>query len=206
MEQVAHRVHEDDAGLPPSKGNHQGIGVRRDPKARPAGPRIAVGLVLRVAHGLEPLRQRERLAVVAPGRHAIAPGRWVPGGLGPLDRASVGHTPTLADRTLVRRKPPGHVFGHGPGRRAPGVEGRLPWNHMTARLAPNFTTNTPRTVAHRRTSSNIAGLPAEGPLTCSRRSGALCPGGGRSRIRTWVALATDLQAPGHKPLTWTDVT
>ena len=52
---------------------------------------VAVVLVPGVAHGLEALRQGERVAVVTAVRGAVAAGAWVPGCLGPLDARPVGH-------------------------------------------------------------------------------------------------------------------
>ena len=60
--------------------------MQRHPEARPGRARVAVVLVLRCAHGLEPLGQRQRVAVVAARGDAVAPGGGVPRGLGPLDR------------------------------------------------------------------------------------------------------------------------
>src|SRR5215217_3281991 len=91
VEQVTHRVHEDQPRPPPSGRSLQLRGVDRDPEAWPAGPRIAVMLVLGLSHPLQASSQRQRIAVVTARGDAIATGDRIPGRLGPFDRAVVSH-------------------------------------------------------------------------------------------------------------------
>lgn len=74
-------------------------------EAGAAGPRVAVALVLGQAHGLEPLGQRQRVAVVAARRRPVAARGRVPGGLGPLDPGPVSHerSPRLSLRLSLGR-------------------------------------------------------------------------------------------------------
>src|SRR5947209_3784220 len=58
MEQIAHRVHEDQTPGPPPLRDAQRIVVDREAEPGPACPRIAVYLVLRLAHVLETAGQR----------------------------------------------------------------------------------------------------------------------------------------------------
>ena len=73
------------------RGSSSACGCTVDAEAGAGGARVAVVLVLRRAHRLEPLGQRHRVAVVAAGGDAVAAGDGVPGGLGPLDRRSICH-------------------------------------------------------------------------------------------------------------------
>jgi len=61
------------------------------PEARSARVWIPIMLVLGLPHGLQASRERERVAVIATLRYAVASGNWVPGRLSPLDRALVAH-------------------------------------------------------------------------------------------------------------------
>src|SRR5438105_8525990 len=60
-------------------------------EARSARSRIPVQLILGRTHGLEPLRQRQCIAVIASWRYPIATRGWIPRCLGPLDRGLVSH-------------------------------------------------------------------------------------------------------------------
>jgi hypothetical protein len=100
-------------------------------------------------------------------------------------------TPPIRTSSYPGGGTPGSVR---PPRLCPKLAWQRPEGRPPANLRrPRRRTHVARTPVDAHKPSNIAGLPAAGPLTCSRRSGTLCPGGGRSRIRTWVALATDLQ-------------
>ena len=107
MEQVTHRVHKDDAGLSPRSREVEDLGVERELEARARRARIAIFLVLPRTHRLEPLGESQRVAVVAPRRHTITSGRGVPGGLGPLDAASISHFQSLnrAPHSCDRTRP-----------------------------------------------------------------------------------------------------
>ena len=72
--------------------------MQRKPEAWPTRPRVTIELVLRRAHRLEPFRQRERVATIAPRGCAIATSGRVPRCLGPLDRRLVSHAPTVGPR------------------------------------------------------------------------------------------------------------
>src|SRR5664279_1088249 len=74
---------------------------------RPGGP---VQLVLGVAHRLEPLGQRQGIAVVAPRRHSVATCRRVPGCFCPLDGALVCHLVSLPRSSGRCRDNPRHVM------------------------------------------------------------------------------------------------
>ena len=65
VEQVAHRVHEDQAWCSPPVGELQQIFVQREAETGAAVLGVAVVLVPGVAHGLEALGKGERVAVVA---------------------------------------------------------------------------------------------------------------------------------------------
>ena len=86
-------------------GDGQGVGVERQGEAGAAGAGIAVVAVLGLAHGLQPLGERKRVAVVTARRRLVATRGWVPRRLGPLDARTVGHGP-----------PPNSAI-HGPERR-----------------------------------------------------------------------------------------
>ena len=86
MEEVAHRVHEDETGSVPTLRHIKGRGMEGEPEARAARPGVAVVLVLDRAHRLEPLGQSERVAVVAARRGTVAARGRVPRRLSPLDR------------------------------------------------------------------------------------------------------------------------
>lgn len=60
-------------------------------EAGAAGPRVAVVLVLGQTHRLEPLGEREGVAVVTPRRDPVASRSGIPGGVGPLDARPVAH-------------------------------------------------------------------------------------------------------------------
>ena len=85
VEQVAHRVHEHSPALSPVVRLLERAGVDGEAEAGAAGARVAVGLVLGLAYGLQPLGPREGVAVVTPRRGPVAPSRRVPGRLRPLD-------------------------------------------------------------------------------------------------------------------------
>lgn len=72
--------------------------MQREPETWSTRPRVTIELVLRRAHRLEPLRQRERVAMITPRRYAVTPGGRVPRCLGPLDRRLVSHAPNLGPR------------------------------------------------------------------------------------------------------------
>lgn len=96
VEQVTHRVHEDHARSLPRVRHRERGRMHRHTEPRPAGARVAVALVLRRTHRLEPLRERQRVAVRAALGDAITTGRGVPGRFRPLDRRPVRHaTPPL---------------------------------------------------------------------------------------------------------------
>lgn len=93
VEQVAHRVHEDQPGRPPPVGRGQRFLVQGQGEAGAAGPRVSVVLVLGQPHRLEALGEREGVAVVTPRRDPVASRSGVPGGVGPLDARPVAHDP-----------------------------------------------------------------------------------------------------------------
>jgi hypothetical protein len=70
-------------------------GMTRDAEPRPGRASTPILLVPGIAHGLQTRGQGQRIAVVAPVRHAIAPGHGIPRGLGPLDSPSNAHRPSL---------------------------------------------------------------------------------------------------------------
>lgn len=88
---VTHAVHKDFPGVLPSPRYVQRVGMDFDAEPWAARARVAVALVLRVTHGLQPLRQCQRVAVIAARADPVAAGRGVPGGFSPLDGALVGH-------------------------------------------------------------------------------------------------------------------
>ena len=91
MEEVAHGVHEHHAGRSPPVGELQQVFVQCEAEAGAAVLGVAVVLIPGIAHGLQALRQGERVAVVAAVRGAVAAGAGVPSCLGPLDAGPVGH-------------------------------------------------------------------------------------------------------------------
>jgi hypothetical protein len=88
---VAHRVDEDHPWATPTLGELQLGRVHGDAEAGSAGPRVAVMLVLGLAHRFQPRGQREGIAVVAALRDPVATSHGVPGGPGPFDCAPVAH-------------------------------------------------------------------------------------------------------------------
>jgi len=96
---VTHGVDEDHPRPPPPQRLDQRLRVDGDPEPGPAGAGVAFGLILGLAHGLEPPGQGEGIAVLAARRNAVAAGDRVPGGLGPFDGGAVGHAafPFLGD-------------------------------------------------------------------------------------------------------------
>ena len=92
VEQVTHRVDKDRARARPRAGNIEGVGVDCESEAGAARPRIPVSLVFCLSHRLQPLGQRQGVAVVTARRCLVATRRRVPRGLCPLDRALVPHS------------------------------------------------------------------------------------------------------------------
>ena len=64
VEEVAHRVDEHQPRRAPRVRDGQSVGVERQREAGAARAEVAVVAVLGLAHGLEPLGERERVAVV----------------------------------------------------------------------------------------------------------------------------------------------
>jgi hypothetical protein len=93
MEQITHRVHKDKSGPSPPPGGLKLVRMEGQPEARSARVWIPIMLVLGLPHGLQASRERERVAVIATLRYAVASGNWVPGRLSPLDRALVAIAP-----------------------------------------------------------------------------------------------------------------
>ena len=105
VEEIAHRVDEDQPRRAPRVGDAQGVLVDGQGEARAACARVAVVAVLGLAHGLESLGERERVAVVAARRRAVAARGRVPRRLCPLDAGTVGHSPlpnSAIHRPIVR--------------------------------------------------------------------------------------------------------
>jgi hypothetical protein len=95
---------------------HLRIGSRTDSgcietPTRPAGAGIAVVLILRRPHCLEPLRHRHRVAVVAAGRKAVTASRGIPRDLCPFDLRGAQDI-ALLDR--VRDTHRTRLYGHSP--------------------------------------------------------------------------------------------
>jgi hypothetical protein len=86
VEQIGHGADEDPPWRAPAQWLAQDLGVEGDPVAGPGGGWPAVGLVVGLAHGLEPPGQGEGVAVLTARRDPVAAGDRVPGGLGPFDR------------------------------------------------------------------------------------------------------------------------
>lgn len=84
VEEVAHRVHENEPGLPPSERQVDLVLLEGQ---------FETGGVSRVAHGLETRSEALGVAVVAAGAHLRAAGDGVPGGLRPLDGGTISHRP-----------------------------------------------------------------------------------------------------------------
>ena len=91
MEQITHAVQEHSARLSPSIRKAQSGRMQGYAEAGPGGAEVTVLLMLRVPHGFESPRERERVAVVTAGRNAVASRGGIPCGFRPLDRALVGH-------------------------------------------------------------------------------------------------------------------
>ncbi len=92
VEQVTHRIDEDDPRLSPGSREVEDRGMDRELETRTRRARVAVLLVLVRAHGLQPLGESQRVTVVTPCRYTITPGRRIPGRLSPLDSAVISHT------------------------------------------------------------------------------------------------------------------
>jgi hypothetical protein len=90
---VRHAVNKADPRLAPPERLGERVLVQRHAEPGPGGARVAVGLVFRLAHGLQALSQRQRIAVIAPRRDPVTPGRRIPRGFGPLDRRRGAHDP-----------------------------------------------------------------------------------------------------------------
>lgn len=84
VEEIAHRVDEDQPRRSPAVGRGQCVLVQGQGEAGPAGLRVAVVLVLGQPHRLEAAGERQRVTVVAPRRHSVAPRGGIPGRVGPL--------------------------------------------------------------------------------------------------------------------------
>ena len=84
--------------------------MERESEAWSTRPRIAIELVLRRAHRLEPFRQRERVTMITPRGNAVTTGGRVPRCLGPLDRGFVSHVPSVGPRCASQEA----VFGGPP--------------------------------------------------------------------------------------------
>ena len=84
VEEIAHRVDEDQPRRSPAVGRGQCVLVQGQGEAGPAGPRVAVVLVLGQPHRLEAAGERQRVTVVAPRRHSVAPRGGIPGRVCPL--------------------------------------------------------------------------------------------------------------------------
>ena len=110
VEEVRLRVHEYDSRIAPASGDVKSVFVDGDPEAGAGGSRVAVGLVLGRAHGLQTLRHRE--VVAAPG-DAIAPGGGIPRRLCPLHGSVVRHQITSPEGYLVERSFGGPLPGCG---------------------------------------------------------------------------------------------
>jgi hypothetical protein len=80
-------------GLRQRSGSGSTAGWTATPNPGPGGSRVAVGLVFRLAHRLQQLGQRERIAVVAARRDPVTSRGGIPGDLGPLDRRRGAHDP-----------------------------------------------------------------------------------------------------------------
>jgi hypothetical protein len=80
MEQIAHRVHEHEPWPSPRQGQRQDIAVQTQPETRAAALCVAADLVPGIAHGLQPAREVERVAVLTAVAHTVTPGGWIPGG------------------------------------------------------------------------------------------------------------------------------
>ena len=96
MEEIAHRVDEHQPRRAPSVGDGQGDLVEGQRESGTAGAGIAIVAVLGLAHRLEPIGERERVAVVTARRRAVTTRGRVPRRLGPLDARTVGHGPPLS--------------------------------------------------------------------------------------------------------------
>src|SRR5690348_836279 len=93
VEQVAHRIHEHDSRAGPPIWLSKRLGMSGYGESGSGGPRVAVVLVLRNAHGLQAFSKSEGVTVVAASGDPVAPSHGVPGCLCPLDTAVVRHTP-----------------------------------------------------------------------------------------------------------------
>lgn len=104
VKEVRHAVYEDASRLSPPERLTEFVRVQSKPEAWAIG---AVILVAGVPHRLEALRERCRVAMVAPGRDPPTPCRGVPGEVGPLDRGCA-HPPGLypAQVTFLRTGEP----------------------------------------------------------------------------------------------------
>ncbi|SRR6266568_1666160 len=93
MKEVAHRVDKYDPGSGPAVRQLQGVLMDRHPEAGSARAWITIGLVFRVAHGFESLRESKGITMLATGRDPITSRDRIPGRLCPLNRTTVCHNP-----------------------------------------------------------------------------------------------------------------
>jgi hypothetical protein len=82
VKQVAHRIDENGAGLAPTQGEFQSIGMQRYVKS------IAI---LGIAHPLETTGQPFRITPFATGTNFAAAGNRIPGSIRPFYFAADGH-------------------------------------------------------------------------------------------------------------------
>jgi len=98
MEQITHRIHEHTARFSPAQRLLKFVFMNCESKPRPTSARIPVALVSPVAHRLQPLSKRQRVAVVAPWRNAITASGWIPGRVRPLNTRIETHSLTVFGR------------------------------------------------------------------------------------------------------------
>jgi len=93
MEEIAHRVNEDQARSLPSKRDRQTFRPELEIEA----------LLVRVRrYAPKSLSERLGIAVCAARAYLVAAGDWVPGGVRPLDPAVVGHGGDDSGRIRIR--------------------------------------------------------------------------------------------------------
>src|SRR6266487_2138303 len=91
MQQVRHRVDEDETRPDPPDRLIQRGRVNSEPEAWAGRTRVAIDLVLRRSHELQAASHRQGVAVIAPSRDPITSGRRIPGCLGPANGSLVSH-------------------------------------------------------------------------------------------------------------------
>src|ERR1700683_1236353 len=91
MEQVTHAINEDCAWSSPAPGEIQGVGMERPAKSGAWRPRVAIVLILGLAHRLQSFGEGEGIAAVTPWARFVASSCWIPSRLCPLDVALVTH-------------------------------------------------------------------------------------------------------------------